>query len=280
MNPLRRTPNSRKAVAAFLQSRMARGLSARTLEWYAYALSPLTTTTRLPRKPAELEALLAQVQGSPSTRHAFWRALTIFYRWAHSRLGVPDAAADLPPPKQPHRLPPSLSHHQVDQLLALRTPRRNRAILTLFLDTGLRLGELASLTWPHIGTETITVDGKTGQRQVPVSPETLRLLIGLGGPEAVWTCPARAGHPLTRNSIQRMTRRALRRIGVRGGPHLLRHTFARLYVTAGGDVFSLQRILGHTEITMTRRYADLDMRDIAAQHQQFSPIARRAAGVE
>jgi site-specific recombinase XerD len=75
-------------------------------------------------------------------------------------------------------------------------------------------------------------------------------------------------------------RRVLRRAGIAGGPHLLRHTFGRLYITAGGDVFSLQRILGHSQIATTRRYVDLDLRDVQNQHAKFSPVARRAAGVQ
>jgi site-specific recombinase XerD len=57
----------------------------------------------------------------------------------------------------------------------------------------------------------------------------------------------------------------------------VRHTFGRLYIMAGGDVFSLQRVLGHRSISSTRRYVDMDLRDVQVQHERFSPIARRAA---
>lgn len=60
--------------------------------------------------------------------------------------------------------------------------------------------------------------------------------------------------------------------GVRVSPHTLRHTFAVFYVRNGGDSFSLQEILGHTTLEMTRNYVHLARRDIAEQHKKFSPM--------
>ena len=61
-------------------------------------------------------------------------------------------------------------------------------------------------------------------------------------------------------------------VGVRVSPHTLRHTFAVLYIRNGGDSFSLQEILGHSTLDMTRRYVHLARRDVAEQHKKFSPM--------
>lgn len=53
----------------------------------------------------------------------------------------------------------------------------------------------------------------------------------------------------------------------------LRHSFAVLYVRNGGDSFSLQAILGHSTLEMTRQYVNLARRDVAEQHKKFSPVA-------
>lgn len=55
-------------------------------------------------------------------------------------------------------------------------------------------------------------------------------------------------------------------------PYTLRHTFAVLYIRNGGDSFSLQEILGHSTLEMTRRYVHLARRDVAEQHKKFSPM--------
>ena len=56
--------------------------------------------------------------------------------------------------------------------------------------------------------------------------------------------------------------------------HLLRHTFTVNYLVNGGDVFSLQQILGHTTLDMVRRYINLTSTHVIAQHKQFSPVDR------
>jgi integrase/recombinase XerD len=93
----------------------------------------------------------------------------------------------------------------------------------------------------------------------------------------------RAGDPffITRYGL-RMTRRAVYEMvnlhglaagmdGVRCSPHTLRHTGAKRFILAGGDVFTLQKLLGHTTLMMVRRYVELADVDVRAQHQRFSP---------
>lgn len=59
---------------------------------------------------------------------------------------------------------------------------------------------------------------------------------------------------------------------IRVSPHTFRHTCAKFYLKNGGDLFSLQKILGHTEISMTRRYVQFMYEDVAALYKQYSPI--------
>jgi integrase len=71
--------------------------------------------------------------------------------------------------------------------------------------------------------------------------------------------------------------RLRRRTGIaRLHPHLLRSTFATSYLVAGGDVFTLQNILGHTTLEMTRRYVALASSQVSIQHHRFSPMDRVA----
>jgi site-specific recombinase XerD len=62
--------------------------------------------------------------------------------------------------------------------------------------------------------------------------------------------------------------------GVRCSPHTFRHTFAVEFLRAGGNVFTLQQMLGHTDLKMTRRYVSLAAADMDEQHRRFSPVAR------
>ena len=59
------------------------------------------------------------------------------------------------------------------------------------------------------------------------------------------------------------------------GFHTMRHSFAVNYIRAGGDVFRLQRILGHTTLEMTRRYVNLQTEDLQAVHDKLSLLTQR-----
>ena len=67
-------------------------------------------------------------------------------------------------------------------------------------------------------------------------------------------------------------------VGTRCSPHTFRHTFARSFLVNGGDVFSLQQILGHTTLDMVRRYVSLTEADLVARHRVASPADRLARG--
>ena len=84
-----------------------------------------------------------------------------------------------------------------------------------------------------------------------------------------------AEKPLTENSMKLMFTRLAKRSGVyRLDAHLCRHTFATRFLINGGDVFSLQQILGHSTLEMVRHYVNLASSHIAIQHQKYSPLDR------
>ena len=84
---------------------------------------------------------------------------------------------------------------------------------------------------------------------------------------------AESGTGLTFHGIQQILKRLKARAGLerRCSPHTFRHTFAHNYIVNGGDVFSLQRILGHTSLDMVRRYVALVDTDVASRHDLASP---------
>lgn len=271
MRSLRGPATVAEAVAAFERSSLARGLRPKTVRWYREMLKPLLRSgDRLPEDPEELEAVLGGLgEVSDETRHDHFVAMRVFYRWLARRFDVVDAMAKVDRPLRRRRVREALTAPQLRRVLESPLCRRDRALLTLLLDTGIRIGEAHSLTWSTVGEETIAVAGKVGLREVPISSWTRWVLLGV---ELPWRG---ARGQLTVEGLGRAVRRCLRRAGVeRGGAHLLRHTFARIYLRAGGDVFSLQRILGHRSLSTTRVYAELELGDVIAQHRRFSPITQ------
>jgi integrase/recombinase XerD len=282
-------------VAEFLNSQRAQGNSPSTIRWYRSLLGRFAKTYKeVPESPGAIEGFLGGVDASSETRHAFFRAIKAFYTWYSRRqgpsldprikkllaLGVPINKAvefinpiyQIKAPKIRKKLPYYLSAAELAWLLVVSLSPRDRALILLLLDTGIRIGEAFNLTREDIEDDTILVDGKTGQREVPISPGVRELLLNLvsGGYVFLGT-KGRLGYTGARNIVKK----AFMQAGIQAkkwGPHTLRHTFGRQYLMAGGDLGSLQLILGHSNIKTTKIYAELDIRDITIRHRKYSPL--------
>jgi site-specific recombinase XerD len=81
------------------------------------------------------------------------------------------------------------------------------------------------------------------------------------------------GFPITHTAVEKMFQRVKKVAAVPElHPHTCRHTFSVRYLVHGGDAFSLQRILGHTSLEMTRKYVNLASGDVREKHRRFSPM--------
>ena len=161
---------------------------------------------------------------------------------------------------------------------------RDRAMIMLMLDSGLRVSEVSAVEAERIDwlNCTLTVMGKgRKERLVPFSARTAQALLEYARERAKNLVRApnfflgRTGKPLERNKIRKLVTQYGRKAGIQGvriSPHTLRHTFAVMYIRSGGDSFSLQEILGHSTLDMTRRYVHLGRHDVADQHRKFSPM--------
>ena len=89
----------------------------------------------------------------------------------------------------------------------------------------------------------------------------------------------RQRRPLTRYTLGRVLGRLAARTGLANiHPHRFRHTFGVTYLRAGGDVLTLQRILGHTTLVMVNHYLHLASSDVVSRHQAHSPLDRLPNG--
>jgi site-specific recombinase XerD len=115
------------------------------------------------------------------------------------------------------------------------------------------------------------------QRIVPISFKMRRLLYRwLLKHEFPLVFATRDGARLGRRNLLRDFKRLAKRLGISGvrvSFHTLRHTFAVNYIRQGGDVFRLQRILGHSTLEMTRRYVNLQTEDLQTVHNRLSVVS-------
>ena len=229
---------------------------------------------------------------SPFSVHGYARTIKAFWSWLLVEGYIQtNPMIRLKPPRVPHKIIPSLSIEQVQRLLSIldtRTPRgfRDFAIILLLFDTGIRLSELVNLDIQGIDFQQscFTVNGKGNrERIVPFGSQirrTLRRYVTSFRPEPDSPRVSQLfltdqGLPLKPRAVQSMLTRLGRRSGIAGvriSPHTFRHSFARQYLMCGGDVFSLQRILGHKSLEVVKIYVNLASDDISEQHRRFSPV--------
>lgn len=303
-----RSPDSRSgditvrdALEAFLIAGRARSLSPKTLDWYRMIGERLAAYRDAQKAPAGLGSLtMAEARAwvvalqrsglAPVSVAGFVRGLKAISAWWAAEGYVPeDPLRRLVRPRAPQRLIQTLTPAELERLLAVARSRE-RLLIGILLDTGLRLGEVADLRVDDVLVDGyLRVRGKGDkERLVPLGSVSQARLAGYlrrGRPRPVgaWVDHvflARDGRPLTPAAIQHVLRRLGPRAGldgVRTNPHTFRHTFAKLYLLNGGDLFSLQRILGHATLEMVRRYVNLDADDVKRQHALASPLDRLAA---
>ena len=269
-----------EAAEQFLRSRKLRDVSERTIEAYAWALSKLVILfpDELPDTTEDLHRVFTAFPDlSPETRRSLHRRLGTFYRWLKREHHIPNLMADIPAPRTRRKLPRTLSEDDTRRLLASIDNERDYAIFVVLLDTGIRVGELASIKREALSPTGILVSGKTGDRIVPISPGVFDLVNRQGDEGGIWKSGGGHRGYLGTWGLKIAVRRQMRRAGFNPpkiGPHTLRHTFGTQYMLNGGDVFSLRKIMGHSRIETTMLYAEMSDTLVAQQHRKFSPMAR------
>jgi integrase/recombinase XerD len=275
-----------QALREFINSRISSNLSPRTIEWYEHRLrSFVKFCPALPRRPEPIEDFLGSLDGSPETKRDTFNALRIFFKFISQRHRIPNPMETVCAPRRPKTRMATLEGFELVKLLDQTEDLRDRAILTLLVDNGMRAGEVCSLLKHNIKQETVLVCGKTGWREVPISDETREFLLQVAAQspdEHVFHDDHKK--PISRFTIYRIVREHMEKAGIKGpklGPHRLRHAFGKNYIVEGGDLRSLQEIMGHTDIKTTQKYATLNLTDIIKKHQKFSPLkAAHAAAQE
>ncbi len=168
------------------------------------------------------------------------------------------------------------------------TGLRNKLIMNILYGTGIRKSELLSLTVfsLHMDMNSMTVIGKGDkEREVPLSPILVKLLYmylekrlevlldhDTETPRLIIT---KYGRPLSDGGLREVFLELKHGTGIGGlrvSSHTFRHTFAKNFLLNGGNLFALQEILGHEDISTTRIYVDYNKLELSQQMNNFCPL--------
>lgn len=202
--------------------------------------------------------------------------MNAYLRWSGSPLRVPKL-------KEPQLVLPTFTSEQVKRIISFKPKgyyqKRLHLLALILFDTGVRISEALDLRVEDCDLDNlllIVTQGKGGKaRKLPFSLELRKALFRYTRemPPHALLLTTRQGCRLNKDIVRRDMKLLCKRLGF-GPPvrtlHAFRHTFAVNYLRKGGSVFHLQKMLGHSSLEMTRRYANLMTEDLQAVHQKLS----------
>jgi integrase/recombinase XerD len=308
-------------IEEYVQDHEGGNHSAKTVEWHRTALGLMRTyfeeeleITQIDEvEGPDISAWFSHLRKTPGangkirserTIQTYARSARAFFHWlVHHGTVTVNPFDRVVFPKVGKPLIQTITPEEFEKLLYACTPPnetgpiaerasvRNRAILWLLYDTGIRVSELTNL---HVGDldrkhGVITVLGKgSKERRIALGQNCLRNVLyyldkhrpneqeladwGSAGEDHLFLSETR--QPLTKNGMELLFKRLKARAGIVGkriSPHIFRHTFAINYLVQSNDPFSLQELLGHEDMTTVKNYMHMNDATIQDQKRKYSP---------
>lgn len=243
--------NVKQLLNQFLKSRR-QGISPHTIEFYRQCITPLIENYALTSDG--INRFLANLNCNAGGKLAYFRAIRAFCNWLvrnDYRKDNPLRKVDAPKPPKP--ILPSLTEEQVQYLMEKADNLRDKCIIRLLADSGMRLNELATIKSENIdwSNYTVTIWGKGNkQRKAPFTKRTANLLrewlSNNGCALNIWG--------INRRQIQWMLYALEKETGLKCNAHTFRRTFASNLHRKGMDIEHIMRLGGWESLDMVLRY--------------------------
>ena len=288
-----------ETFADFLLSRRAKGLAEKTLEsyssqWKAVARHLDTGTDIAAIQKADLDAMIVSMRDaglSPNSINSYTRVLKSFFSWCNEQ-GI--TRLNIPLYKAEETVKETYSDAELTALLKKPDIRkttfaeyRDWVIVNFLLNCGSRAATVRAIQIRDVDLDGGVVFYRhTKNRKAQVIPLCSPMIAILreygryrGGEPTDYLFCTETGTQLTENGLRQSIARYNMRRGVqKTSIHLFRHTFARKYlIDCGGDAFTLQKLLGHSTLAMTKHYCAIYDADLTKNYDNFSPLAQMKA---
>jgi integrase/recombinase XerD len=270
------------------QGRYLRDWSPKTIRTYQQALAMLSAAGVGELSRASLQAFVVWMQKRGLTAGGInvrLRTINSFLSWLHEEGTLAQPLRVKLLPKRPRALT-TFSDADIKRILTVRPVGRSQTrtwvLLVCLLDTGVRIEEALSLERGKVNLDalTMTVHGKgSRERVVPISQDGRKALFKLVTQQTSrYVFATASGARLSYRNAYRDIKRLCQRAGVEGAhvhPHNVRHYFAVSYIRAGGDIYRLSRILGHTSLSTIQVYLrSMGLEHLQEGHARYSPLGR------
>lgn len=207
----------------------------------------------------------------PNSKVRKLSALKHFYKWRISKGQVTkNPFESIPRPKVPRRIPKYIKQEEVQSLSERAKTLRNKLIVLLLFESGLRISELSFLLIENIFIQEgfIKVFGKgSKERFTPISSLTLTSMLTefIGERTHGFLLPGRKGKSLTAAAIRKVIRKLTDK---EYSPHAFRHGFGTFMTQNGVPLQVIQEIMGHASINTTAGYSHVSNRTLSSYHKK------------
>ena len=283
----------------FIISKKTKGLAEKTLQSYQSQFQAVARHMDVKMdiamlQKADLDAMIISMRDaslSPNSINSYTRTLKSFFSWCNeqgiTRLNIPLYKAEETVKETYSDLELSALLKKPDIRKATFAEYRDWVIINFLLNCGSRAATVRA-----IQIRDVDLDGgmvfyrHTKNRKAQVIPLCSAMVAILreylrhrGGEAADYLFCTETGSQLTENGLRQSIARYNTRRGVqKTSIHLFRHTFARKYlIDCGGDAFTLQKLLGHSTLAMTKHYCAIFDADLTKNYDNFSPLAQMKA---
>lgn len=293
-----------EAVQGFYRRCKAEGVSANTIKTYSYHfyrfIHHLFADGKEKIEDVKTDDIRKYLIGmqdagySPHTVADVYRSISCFFSWLYTEnMIVENPMQRVKKPKVPKEFARTFSHGEVRMMFDFWDKGtfygyRNFFIINLLLGTGIRKSELLQLSLTDIDFDArvLLIRGKGDkQRFVPLSKMMVRLLrnyllkrknyLADVNQDSNALFVNRLGRRLGQSGLEEIFAKMKKGLKIdkrRLSPHTFRHTFSRAFLSNGGNLFSLQDILGHEDIATTRIYVDFGINGNRQQIDSYCPI--------
>ena len=243
---------------------------------------------------------------SGKTLRNIYISLASFFTWACMEFQIKNPMEEIPVPRFQRKQVEPFTKEEVLQMIKActysreadtadrrrfvmhrPTANRDQAIILTLVDSGLRALELCSLKIADFDPKRGKLEVRHGVEGGAKGGKGRVVFLGKTARASVWRYLARRedesdqdaplfavsrNRPFTPGSLRQLIKRIAERAGIKGAyPHKFRHTFAITYLRVGGDIFTLQVLLGHGSLDMVRNYALIAQVDVEQAHRKASP---------
>ncbi len=215
---------------------------------------------------------------SKASQYLSIKAIKLFYKYKNIEIPF-----NLVAPRRSKKMPVYLNEKDAGRLINASNNKRTRAIISVFLYTGIRVGELSNLTINDVDFEENIIyvrAGKGDKDRIVVMPDICKSDLKLYLNDRIKVKSNNSFLFISNKKTKFDTttiERLIKKIGIKAGitknitPHVLRHTFATSVLRNGGDIRFIQQILGHASLATTQIYTHIDDNTLKEMYEMHMP---------